>query len=229
MSELRPQLLETAEKLLDRSADLAAFEAAGFGLILTPDMGGDIGGDMGADWGDVAGILSLVGYHHPDLELAKLMGVDGPLAVVAMSSGALQRCLDMSIDHANTRVQFGKPLGKRQAVQQNLAVLAEEVAAVTVAVQGASRARDVGSADFEIACAKLRTNQAIGVGVAIAHQVHGAIGFTQDYPLHRFTRALTLWRSLHGSEAHWAALLGDMAISFGGTDLWREIARRSDP
>ncbi len=223
MSELRTQLVETADKLLERGADAQAFEDAGFGQLL---------GELGGDWGDAVAILARVGYHRPDLNVLRLIvgdaGEDGALGVVALSSGALQRCLDLAIEHANTRVQFGKPLGKQQAVQQSLALLAEEVAIVAVATQAAAAARDKGDAGFEIACAKLRTNRAIGTGTAIAHQVHGAIGFTQDYPLHHYTRALIAWRSLHGSEAHWAARAGELASAFGGAGLWQEITRRSD-
>jgi acyl-CoA dehydrogenase len=220
MSALRIQLVETAEKLLARGDGLSAFEEAGFGALLSPDMGGD--------WGDVAAILSRVGYYAPDLDLAGLMRADGSLAVVALASGALQRCLDLAIEHVNTRVQFGKPLSKQQAVQQSLALLAEEAAAVAVAAQAAAAARDKGDAEFEIMCAKLRANRAIAIGTTIAHQVHGAIGFTQDYPLHSFTRALTRWRSQHGTEAQLAASVGEIAARFGGSGLWAEIARRSD-
>jgi acyl-CoA dehydrogenase len=223
MSELRTQLIETAEKLLERGGDARAFEEAGFGLLL---------GDLGGDWGDAVAILARIGYHQPGLDVAEMIvgnaTNDLALAAVALASGALQRCLDMSIEHANTRVQFGKPLGKQQAVQQSLALLAEEVAVVAVATQAAAVARDKGDAEFEIACAKLRTNRAIGMGTAIAHQVHGAIGFTQDYPLHHYTRALIGWRSRYGSEAHWAAHLGSVAAGLGGRGLWHELTRRSD-
>ncbi len=225
MSALRPQLLETTTKLLQRGAGVEAFEEAGFGLLLS---------ELGGDWGDAAAILSAIGYHDPMLDAAGLMikpaggdaRYDGALACVAMASGALQRCLDLAAEHVNTRVQFGKPLSKQQAVQQSLALLAEEVAVVTVAAQAAAKARDRGDAQFEIACAKLRTNRAIAVGTTIAHQVHGAIGFTQDYPLHRSTRALTVWRSQCGSEAFWSAHLGSFAAELGGAGLWTEIARR---
>lgn len=225
MSALRPQLLETTTKLLERGAGSPAFDEAGFGLLLT---------ELGGDWGDAAAIFAAIGYHDPALDIAGLIITpaagdalyDGALAIVALASGALQRCLDLSIEHVNARIQFGKALSKQQAVQQSLALLAEEVAAVAVAAQAAAKAREHGDARFEIACAKLRTNRAIAAGTTIAHQVHGAIGFTQDYPLHRFTRALTLWRSQYGGEAHWAAYLGRYAAQLGGAGLWTEMTRR---
>ena len=231
MSEMRAQLVETATSLLAAEPTIAAFEAAGFGQLLTSEADGGFGGD----WGDAEAVLRLVGYHAPDLDIVPLMIApvstgqeDEALALVALIGGALERCLELSIEHANTRVQFGKPLGKQQAVQQNLAILAEETAAVAVAAQAAAAARDGGDAAFEIACAKLRANQAAGRGAAIAHQVHGAIGFTQEYPLHRFTRALTYWRSAAGTDAYWANRLGGLASRNGGTGLWIELTRRSD-
>jgi acyl-CoA dehydrogenase len=163
---------------------------------------------------------------------------DGPLALsdkplgafvrVALSAGALDAALAMSIEHVNTRQQFGKPLSKFQAVQQSLAVFAVEAAAVNVAGAAAAAALDRGEATFEIAAAKLRTNMAIGIGTGIAHQVHGAIGFTQEYPLHPLTRSLIRWRSECGSDAYWAGILGGLACANGGEGLWAEMTRRAD-
>jgi acyl-CoA dehydrogenase len=151
---------------------------------------------------------------------------------VGQSAGALDAALAMSIEHTNGREQFGKPLSKQQAVQQNLAILACEAAAVNVAGQAAARALDNADdskdAMFEIAAAKLRTNKAISVAVSIAHQVHGAIGFTQDYTLHPLTSGLMRWRSEFGNDAYWAEILGGMASVHGGAGLWAEVTRRGD-
>lgn len=232
MSEMRAQLVETATSLLTADPTVDAFEAAGFGQLLVAEAEGGFGGD----WGDAEAVLRQVGYGAPHLDVVSLIvgpaGDDGQmdeaLALVALMGGALERCLELSIEHANTRVQFGKPLGKQQAVQQNLAILAEEAAAVAVAAQAASAARDMSDAALEIACAKLRANQAAGRGAAIAHQVHGAIGFTQEYPLHRYTRALMLWRSRAGNDAFWAGRLGAMVAPLGGRGLWIHLTERTD-
>lgn len=229
---MRAQLVETAASLLSAEPTLSAFEAAGFGQLLLPEAQGGFGGD----WGDAEAVFRLVGSRAPALVIVSLIVqpaggdalLDAALANVALMGGALERCLEMSIDHANTRVQFGKPLGKQQAVQQNLALLAEETAAVAVAAQAAARARDFGDAVFEIGCAKLRANQAAGRGAAIAHQVHGAIGFTQEYPLHHYTRALTHWRSAAGNDAYWAERVGGFVAAQGGLGLWTELTRRTD-
>jgi acyl-CoA dehydrogenase len=131
----------------------------------------------------------------------------------------------------NTRQQFGKALGKFQAVQQVLAIFATEAAAVNVAGAAAAAALDRANGDadaalFEIAAAKLRTNQAIGQATSIAHQVHGAIGFTKDYDLHTLTGPLLNWRSEYGNDAYWADVLGGIAAKLGGAGLWVEVTRR---
>jgi acyl-CoA dehydrogenase len=152
----------------------------------------------------------------------------GAFVRASQIAGALDAALALAIGHANERTQFGRPIAKFQTVQQNLAVLAEEAAAANSAGQAAARAADTGDATLEFAAAKLRANIAAGTGAAIAHQIHGAIGFTLEYPLHRLTRRITAWRSEFGGDRYWAERLGRMAAGFGGDGLWCELARRSD-
>jgi len=152
----------------------------------------------------------------------------GAFTRVALSAGALDAQLQMAIEYVNTRQQFGKPLSKLQAVQQSLAVAAIESAAVNSAGQAAALALDRGPAVFEVAAAKLRSNIAIGQAVGIVHQVHGAIGFTEEYPLHPLTNRLASWRSEFGSDRYWADILGATAARWGGSGFWAELTRRSD-
>ncbi|NWG52179.1 MAG: acyl-CoA dehydrogenase [Hydrogenophilaceae bacterium] len=152
----------------------------------------------------------------------------GALVRTAQIAGALDAALEMSVRHANERSQFGKPIGKFQAVQQALAVFAEEAAAVNCAGQAAARAADHDGGAFEIAAAKLRANMAAAVGAAIAHQVHGAIGFTQEHPLHRLTRRLVAWRSEFGGERVWAERLGAEICARGADALWPFLTARGD-
>lgn len=146
----------------------------------------------------------------------------------AQIAGALDAALAASIAYANDRVQFGKPIAKFQTVQQNLAIFAVEAAAVNTAGQAAARAADAGDASLEFAAAKLRANAAAGQGAALAHQVHGAIGFTLEYSLHRLTRRLTGWRSEFGGDRFWATRLGRQVAALGPQGLWHELARRTD-
>lgn len=152
----------------------------------------------------------------------------GAFARVAQAAGALDAALAMAVEHVNARQQFGKPLSKLQAVQQNLAVAAVEAAAVNTAGQAAAFALDCGDAAIEIAAAKLRTNVAIGLTSGIVHQVHGAIGFTEEYPLHLLTRRLNAWRSEFGGDRHWADILGREVARAGSAGFWNELTRRSD-
>lgn len=237
MSEQRSLLCDTAEAVFAEAATLgmAPIEAAGFGQLLVPEADGGFGGD----WGDLFAVLRRAGAQVPHLPVGEaIMGgeVSRPIGAfirVAQAAGAIDAALAMSIDHVNTRQQFGKPLGKFQAVQQVLAIFATEAAAVNVAGAAAAAALDRAGGDaeavlFEIACAKLRTNRAIGQATSIAHQVHGAIGFTQEYDLHSLTGALLDWRSDHGNDAYWAGVLGGMTAQYGGTGLWVEMTRRAD-
>jgi acyl-CoA dehydrogenase len=152
----------------------------------------------------------------------------GAFARAAQIAGGLDAVLGLSIAYANERQQFGRPIGKFQAVQQSLAVLAEEAAAANCAGQAAASALDLGDASLETAAAKLRANMAAGRGGAIAHQVHGAIGFTREHPLNRSTRRLIAWRSEFGGDRLWSARLGGWAAKVGPAGLWREITRRAE-
>lgn len=152
----------------------------------------------------------------------------GAFARVAQASGALESAFTLSIEHVNTRVQFGRTLAKFQAVQQALAEFSEEAAAVDASAAACAAALDAGDAGFEIAAAKLRTGLAIDRSVPIAHRVHGAIGFTLEYALNHHTRRLMGWRSEFGQDSLWAERLGRIVAGLGGKGLWREIAGRTD-
>ncbi len=215
---------------------MAPIEAAGFGQLLVHE--GD--GGFGGDWGDAFAVLRLAGAKVPHLPVGELIvggEISRPIGAfirVAQAAGAMDAALAMSIDYVNTRQQFGKPLGKFQAVQQVLAIFATEAAAVNVAGAAAAAALDRAGGDadaalFEIASAKLRTNKAIGQATSIAHQVHGAIGFTREYDLHKLTGLLLDWRSDHGNDAWWADVLGGMTAKLGAAGLWHEVTRRADP
>jgi acyl-CoA dehydrogenase len=237
MSAAREMLCDTARAVFAEAADsgMAPVEEAGFAMLLVPE--GDGGFD--GDWGDMDAVLQIAGVAIPDLPVAELLlsGLrEVPDALraattVSLMAGAMGQALALSIDHVNTRQQFGRPLGKFQAVQQSLAVMACEVRAVGAAA-AAMAARldavglDTSAAGFEIAAAKLRANRAVGVVTAIAHQVHGAIGFTREYELNRVTIPLMRWRGTDGNDAHWAQALGRQVADLGGRGLWETLTAR---
>jgi len=150
----------------------------------------------------------------------------GALARSLQLVGGLERLLDESVRFAGERVQFGRPIGKFQAIQNMLAVLASETAAAGSAAQAACRAADRGDAFFEIAAAKVRAGEAAGIGARIAHQVHGAIGFTYEHALHFTTRRLWSWRAEFGPESLWAMRLGRYVAERGAAALWPGLTAR---
>ena len=158
----------------------------------------------------------------PNAVSADLVRGVGALMRAAQMAGAMEAALDLATTYANDRVQFGRPIGKFQAIQQQLALLAEEAAAALVAVESAaiSVAEGRQSAEFALAAAKIRAGEAAGTVAEIAHQVHGAIGFTEEHSLHYLTRRLWSWRDEFGDEAYWAGLLGRRIAAAGGAGLW---------
>ena len=143
-------------------------------------------------------------------------------------AGALEKILEQSVQWALDRSQFGRPIAKFQAVQHNLATLAGEVAAAGAAADLAAEAccgPDLGEA--EVAIAKVRAGEAAGAGAAIAHQVHGAMGFTYEHTLHHATRRLWSWREEFGNETVWATRLGRMVATQGADRLWPFITQDS--
>ena len=145
------------------------------------------------------------------------------LTRVAMMSGALEYLLDVSIEYARGRIQFGRPIGRFQAMQQQLAVMAGEVAAATAAADAAAQAADDGPALVEIAAAKGRVGEAATKAVAIAHQVHGAIGFTHEHDLHTRTRRLWAWRDELGTEGESFLAVGRHFSEVGAERMWPEL------
>lgn len=152
---------------------------------------------------------------------AQLYALGAALRVLQMA-GAMDAVLRLTTQYAQERRQFGRPIGKFQAVQQNVAVMAGNAAACRAAANSVAHRFAAGS-DLGIAAAKLRANEAAGIVARIAHQVHGAMGFTQEYELHFLTKRLWSWRDEFGSETLWARRLGSAALRNGADHLWAFI------
>jgi alkylation response protein AidB-like acyl-CoA dehydrogenase len=127
--------------------------------------------------------------------------------VAAAMAGAADRVLTIAIQYANERVQFGKPVARQQAVQQNLAVMAEYVVAMRLASELAGNGRDWPTAT-QAAFAKT-VSALYGPPVANgAHAVLGAIGISAEHDLQLFTKRIHSWRIESGSESIWSRRLG---------------------
>src|SRR6266478_288739 len=155
----------------------------------------------------------------------------GGVARSLQIAGALESMLDISVRYTNERVAFEKKISKFQAVQHNLARLAgESAAALAAATSAADTIANSTSFDdaafLEAVSAKIRCSEAAEKGSAIAHQVHGAIGFTIEHILHRYSLRALSWRDDFGSESYWAVELGKMVAASGADELWPLVASR---
>jgi acyl-CoA dehydrogenase len=149
---------------------------------------------------------------------------DGALMRSVQMTGALSRSLEYAIQYANERVAFGRPIAKFQAVQQMLAVMAGHVAAASAAADFAVELSAETPNRLAVAVAKSRVGEAAGRSAEIAHQVHGAMGFTHEHNLHWSTRRLWAWRDEFGGDAWWQMQLGRAAATVGPDALWPFLA-----
>jgi acyl-CoA dehydrogenase len=204
-----------------RDAAVALVAAADLAISQSTSLAGEPSDDVSFD-GAVPAAVRPVAL---DKDLLVSFGAAVRLQQMA---GALEKILEQSVQHALDRSQFGRPIAKFQAVQHNLATLAGEVAAASAAADAAAEAcygPEIGVA--EVAIAKVRGGEAAGAGAAIAHQVHGAMGFTYEHSLHHATRRLWTWREEFGNETVWAQRLGRMVAAHGADQLWPFITQGS--
>lgn len=137
--------------------------------------------------------------------------------------GTLHAALEMSVRYVNERVQFGRRISAFQAIQHMVARMAEETAAATAAVQMAGRSLGGRNELYFAAVAKSRVAEAATLTAALAHQCHGAMGYTREHPLHEFTGRALAWRDDAGGEDYWNAAIGRAALSATNGQLWRFV------
>jgi acyl-CoA dehydrogenase len=142
----------------------------------------------------------------------------------AQMAGAMLEVERLTVECALQRQQFGREIGRFQAVQQQIAVLAEEALAACMAAQAAFTGTVSELSEDRVAVAKIRAGQASVPVCAIAHAVHGAMGISAEHPLHHLTRRLRALRLAHGGDGWWARRLGAKACD--GLDDIITLARR---
>ena len=137
----------------------------------------------------------------------------GAAATCAELVGAAQRVLDMTVEYATQREQFGRPIGGFQAVQHHCADMAMDVLTSRfIAYEAIWRLSAGLEATTEVSMAKAWVSEAAERVCARGHQVHGAIGFTREHDLHLYSR--------HAMAA---------ALRFGdGDHHWERVARGLD-
>ncbi|MDP3926126.1 MAG: acyl-CoA dehydrogenase family protein [Hydrogenophaga sp.] len=147
----------------------------------------------------------------------------GSLLRTAQMAGALETTLDLSTRYATERVQFGKPISAFQAIQHQLAQMAQQAGSAIVSAEAAFAESGEQLAAWQIAAAKVCGAEAAGTVAAMAHAVHGAIGFTHEHALQLGTRRLWAWRSEFGNLGHWAQRLGRAVAQGGAASLWPAV------
>jgi hypothetical protein len=138
-----------------------------------------------------------------------------PLAAAlaaAQMAGSMERIQRMTLEYATTRRQFGREIGKFQVVQHHIAVIAEEVLAARIAAEAALQGAPLQISEFRAGVAKIRAGEAAQLVSSLAHAVHGAIGVSEEHPLHHYTRRLRVWQMAHGGESWWARRLGELTL-----------------
>jgi acyl-CoA dehydrogenase len=191
-------------------------------------------------WPQAASIIRAQARAAAPVDMAKLLAGEDKQAL------ALGRCLqicagmdsalELSLKYVQERKQFGRALAQFQAIQHSLAIAAEELAACTavtdLALACASRE---GMSSKRLAAlldaAAVVAGRAVDVVYEMTHQVHGAIGFTQEYALHRHSLDVLRWREelqqLRGGDLGCAERLGDWALASGS--LWRGVVSAMSP
>lgn len=145
------------------------------------------------------------------------------LGRAVLIGGALSAVAAMTLRYTSEREQFGRPIGRFQAVQAHLVTIHQQATVVAAAVDAAVAAVEAGTAGFEIACAKVLADRGAQLAARAAHQAHGAIGMTKEYPLHHLTRRLWAWRTEGGGHHRWADLLGHTLVAAGPDALYPAI------
>ncbi len=153
------------------------------------------------------------------------------LSLAVLIAGAADRVFEMTLGWANQREQFGKPIGRFQALQQQISEVAEQVFGARMAAEMACRSSTWQPAPALVALAKAQTSLAVARVVAVAHTVHGAIGVTKEFDLQLYTRRLNEWARAGGGAGYWSGVLGQQvlqanssALDFVRTELFAEPA-----
>ena len=161
------------------------------------------------------------------IELEDLPYAQMALARTNLMAGCLQAVLDLGLQFAAERSQFGRSISKFQAIQHSLAVVGTEVAASQRAADAGVDAMGTDRFEQEVAAAKARVGEAVGIVAEQVHQVHGAMGYTYEHRLHHFTRRLWAWRDEWGNEFYWQVKLGQHLATLGADRVWGYIATPS--
>jgi len=205
-----------AQSVLGVSAD--SFDVSVYAEPTVTEQGANLAGEAR----DTMGVAAATSIELTDAPYAQLA-----LARANLMAGGLQAVLDLGLQFASERSQFGRSISKFQAIQHSLAVVGTEVAAAQRAADAGVDAIGTDRFEQEVAAAKARVGEAVGIVAEQVHQVHGAMGYTYEHRLHHFTRRLWAWRDEWGNEFYWQAKLGQHLAGLGADQVWGYIATPS--
>jgi alkylation response protein AidB-like acyl-CoA dehydrogenase len=125
----------------------------------------------------------------------------GRIVIAARALGIARAALEASVEYAKTRQQFGAPIAELPAIQQKLAQMAMRLYAARLAVFDAARRKDAGE-DIALyaAMAKLNATEQANWICNEALQIHGAYGYTREFPVERFYRDVRLSTIVEGTS-----------------------------
>jgi len=139
--------------------------------------------------------------------------------LAAQLAGAMRQVFALTLQYANDRKQFGRSIGKFQAIQHQLSVMAEHTAAAHMAARMAFATEAQLPQPLACAVAKARASEATAIVAAGAHAIHAAIGITAEYDLQLYTRRLHAWRAAAGSESYWNARIGRALLASSAANV----------
>ncbi len=150
----------------------------------------------------------------------------GSLSRVMLMAGALEAMSGLTVAYTEERQQFGKPVGRFQAVQQHLVWGAQDAAITKMAAKVAAghAVEDILDARFQIASARTIADDCASTATRWAHQAHGAMGMTQEYALHHLSRRLWAWRHEYATPGEWPGAVGRQAEAAGADGFYPLIA-----
>ncbi len=141
------------------------------------------------------------------------------LARAVQISGALVAIAELTVNYARTREQFGKAIAEQQAVAHMLSSIAEQSLLAEAAVATAINSPTT----WNCAIAKSVASRAARSASADAHQVHGAMGMSQEYPLGSLTTRLWSWIEEGGRPESWESWLGAQFMQQDHPSLWESV------
>ena len=181
-------------------------ETSAPGVSVTPLTGMDAGtrlAQVALEGAAVAAEARLPG------EAFSFLMLRGAVGAAAEMLGASRRCLDMAVEYAKMREQFGQPIGSFQAIRHKCAEMLLEAENSHSATYYAAWALDSAAEDAELAAsvAKSYVNDASRKVCGEAIQVHGGIGFTWEYDLHLYFKRAKALEPQYGDAEHHRELI----------------------